>query len=213
MFLRLSRECTLGGIAVSVSFAVFFVGVLHADFAVHEVLAVHISDSVVGGVEGGVGDEAVVFAEVGVVAGDFGGRDEGAEAREGFVEGFFVHHCVQASDVELGAYAGSFAAGADAALVCACFVDADGFAVEADLVHDFAGVVCVVFAREFYESVALVGLRYAVFGEVDVDDGARLEHQFPDEGIGAAFVEVADVEGAVFVLVVVAGRRHGGGGL
>jgi hypothetical protein len=45
-----------------------------------------------------------------------------------------------------------------------------------------------------------VGLRDAVFGEVDVDDGPGLEHQLPDLGICGLFGEVADVEGAVLVL-------------
>ena len=45
---------------------------------------------------------------------------------------------------------------------------------------------------------------------MDVNNGAGLEHEFPDERVGAAFIEVADVEGAVFVLVVVAGGHFEG---
>ena len=210
MFFRLCREGSLGRVAVPFAFAVFFVGVLDGDFAVHEVLAVHIRYSIVGRVEGGVGDEAVVFAEVGIIARNLWCCHQRSKSREGFVEDFLVHHCIQASYIEFGAYAGAFASCTDSSLVCARFVHSDGFAVEADLVHDFACVVCIFFAREFDEAIALVCLCDAVFGEVDIDDRPSLEHQFPDESIGAAFVEVANVEGAVFVLVVVASCRHRG---
>jgi hypothetical protein len=103
VFFRLAGKLTLGGVAVALSFAVFFVCVLHADFFVHQVLAVHVGDGVVGGFEVGVGDEAVAFGERGFVAGDLGGRDEGAKAGEGVVEGFFVDERVQVADEELGA--------------------------------------------------------------------------------------------------------------
>lgn len=88
---------------MSLALAVLLVRVLHADILVHEVLGVHVCDGVVGGLEVGVGDEAVAFGEAGFVAGDLGRRDQGAEAGEGFVEGLFVDEGVEVADEELGA--------------------------------------------------------------------------------------------------------------
>jgi hypothetical protein len=57
--LGLRGEHALGWVAVALALAVLFVGVLHADGAVEQGLAVHVCDGVVGGVEGGVGEEGV----------------------------------------------------------------------------------------------------------------------------------------------------------
>ena len=45
-----------------------------------------------------------------------------------------------------------------------------------------------------------MGLGDAVFGEMDVDDSAGLEEEFPDQRIGDSLVEVADVDRGVFIL-------------
>lgn len=95
-------------VAVTFSFPVFLVGVLDGDVFVHEVLPVHVRDRVVGGFEGAVGDEAVAFAEAGLVSCDLGGRLEGAEAGECVVEGFLVDEGVEVSYEELGAYFDGF---------------------------------------------------------------------------------------------------------
>ena len=104
VFLGLSSQHALGLIAMPLALTVLLVGVLHADVLVHEVLRVHVCDCVVAGLEVGVGDEAVALGEAGFVAGDLGRGDEGAEAREGFVEGLFVDEGVEVADEELGAY-------------------------------------------------------------------------------------------------------------
>jgi len=70
----LGGEHALGLVAVTLAFAVFFVGVLDRDFFVHEVLAVHVGNGFVGGFEVGEGYEAVAFGEVGIIAGDLGLR-------------------------------------------------------------------------------------------------------------------------------------------
>lgn len=66
----LGGEGALGLVAVPLALAVLLVRVLHRDLLVHEVLAVHVGDGVVARLEGAEADEAVAFAEVGVVAGD-----------------------------------------------------------------------------------------------------------------------------------------------
>jgi hypothetical protein len=66
----LGGEHTLGLVAVTLTFAVLFVGVLDGDFFVHEVLAIHVCNGIVGGLEIGEGDETVAFGEVGFITGN-----------------------------------------------------------------------------------------------------------------------------------------------
>lgn len=75
----LRREHAFCLVAVAFSLAVLFVGVLHTDVLVHEVLVVHVGDGVVGGFEVGIADKAVAFGEVGFVAGDLRFVSEGLE--------------------------------------------------------------------------------------------------------------------------------------
>lgn len=46
-----------------------------------------------------------------------------------------------------------------------------------------------------------MGLGDAIARHVDVMDGAHLEHDFVDHGGGCALVDVADVDGSLFVLL------------
>merc|ERR1712225_151603 len=73
ILLARASEHTLRLITVSLALAVLLVRVLHGDVLVHQVLAVHVCDGVVGGLEAGVRDEAVAFREAGLVACDFWG--------------------------------------------------------------------------------------------------------------------------------------------
>ena len=130
-------------------------------------------------------------------------RDEGAKATKGIVEHSFVDHRVEIADEEFGAYFDGLL------LVGAGFVDSDGLAIQAHLVHDRGCIVGVFFRIELDEAIALVRLGDAVFGKVDVGNAAGLEEELPDQRIGHPLVEVADVDGAVFVLLPVAGAGHG----
>jgi hypothetical protein len=60
----LGGEHSFGLVAVALALAVLFVRVLHRDLLVHQVLAVHVGDGVVGSFKVGKGDEAVTFGEV-----------------------------------------------------------------------------------------------------------------------------------------------------
>lgn len=51
------------------------------------------------------------------------------------------------------------------------------------------------------KAVALVGLCDAVFGEMDIGDAAGLEHELPNQRVGDAFIEVADIDGSFLVLL------------
>jgi hypothetical protein len=70
VFATSSSQGTLCGVSVAFSLAVLLECVLDGNFLVHEVLAVHVCDGVVGCFEGGEGDESVALCEIGVIAGD-----------------------------------------------------------------------------------------------------------------------------------------------
>lgn len=202
VLLGLGGQHALGVVAVSLALAVLLVGVLDADVLVHEELAVHVVDGVVAGLEGAVADEAVALAEPVVVAGDLGGRDEGAEATEGIVQDLLVDHGVQVADEQLGADLEGLL------LVSRGLVDTQGLAVQTDAVHDLGGVVSVHLAVELDKAEALVQLGDAVLGQVHVDDGAGLHHQLPYHGIAGALVDVANVDRGFFVLLPVEARSR-----
>lgn len=103
VFLGLGSQHSLGLVSVTLTLAVLLVGVLDADILVHEELSVHIVDRVVAGLEAAIAHETVSLAQTVVVAGDLGGRYEGAEAAEGIIEDLLVDHRVEVSDEELGA--------------------------------------------------------------------------------------------------------------
>ena len=144
------------------AFAILLVGILYTDLLIHEVLSAHVRDCIVGGLEVGVGDEAVAFGEVGLVASDLRLSNECAEAAEGVVEHTFVDHRVKVAHEELGAYLDRFL------LVGGGLVDTNGLAEKAHLVHDSSSVVSVLFREELNEAIALVGLGDSVFGQVNV---------------------------------------------
>ena len=168
MCLGLRSEHTFCFIAVAFAFTILLVGVLYTDFLVHEVLPAHICDGIVGGLEVGVGDEAVTFGQVRLVASDLGLGNECAEAAESIVEHTFVHHRVKIAHEELGAYFDGLL------LVGGGFVDTYGLAEEAHLVHDSSSIISVFFRKKLDEAIALVGLGDSVFGQVDICYAAGL---------------------------------------
>ena len=126
-------------------------------------------------------------------------RNEGAKAAEGIVEHSFVDHGVEVADEELSAHFDGLL------FVCAGLVDSDGLAIQADLVHDTGGIVGIFFRVELDEAIALVRLSDPILRQVHVGYAASLEEELPDESIGYSFIEVANIDGAVFVLLPVAG--------
>lgn len=93
-------------------------------------------------------------------------------------------------------------------LVGASLVDADGLSVEANLVHNLGRIVGLFLAHELDEAVALVRLRNAVLGQMDILDAAGLEHELPHETVGYALIEIADVHGRFLVLLPESNARQ-----
>lgn len=56
----------------------------------------------------------------------------------------------------------------------------DGFPVQLDHVHDFDGVIRVIFREKLDESVALVHQCDSILGHMDINYGTRLDKELPD---------------------------------
>jgi hypothetical protein len=102
--LCLLSQHSLCRVAMPLSFAIFLICVLNADVFVHEILAVHICNSIIRGLKITVGYEAIALREavLGIACNLWWG-DERAKAREGVVESLFVDHGVKVTNKELGA--------------------------------------------------------------------------------------------------------------
>lgn len=142
----------------------------------------------------GKADEPKPLARTALLPRDLGQTQQRAKAAKGVVEDLLVDHGVEVADEELGADLVGLL------LVSAGLVDAQRLAVQLNAVHDVGRVLGVGGRAELDEAEALVGLRDAVARHVDVVDGAHLEHDFVDHCGGGALVDVADVDGGIFVL-------------
>ena len=86
-------------------------------------------------------------------------------------------------------------------LVGASHIDTNRFSEEANAVHDFCGIFSVRLGIELDKAEALMGLGYAILGQVDVDHWSSLKHELVDDGICATLVNVANVNCRIFILL------------
>lgn len=216
MLLGLLRERTLCCVTMPLALTILLVSVLDNNFLVHQVLSMQVGDGIVRGLEVGVADEAIALAQVRLIPRHLWGGNERPKAREGLVQDLLIHHHVQIAHKQLRPHsvtatkATAFVSADAAALIRARLVHSDGLAPDADLVHDLGGIVGVLLAGKLDKTIALVLPRDTFFGEMNVDDRPHLEHQLPHLLIGAALVEIAHVERAFLVLIVMMTRAHGG---
>lgn len=69
------------------------------------------------------------------------------------------------------------------------------------MVHYPGSIFRIVLAEELDKSIALVGLRDTILGQMDIDYSTCLEHQFPYQAIRDTLVQVADVDCGLLVLL------------
>lgn len=157
VLLRLGGKHTLCLVSMSLSLAVFLVGILYAHILVHKILAVHVVDGIVAGIKTAVADETVSLAQPVVVSRHLGRCYQGAKAAKGIVQDLFVDHRIQVSDKELGTNLQGLL------LVGRGLVDTQGLAVESNAIHDLGGIVGVDLSIKFHKAKSLVRLRDAIF--------------------------------------------------
>lgn len=195
MGLCLFREQTLCIVSVARTLAVLLVCILHGDLLALHVLAVHVGDGSIRGVEVGVGNEAVALGQSEIVARNLGGADELPETQECVVQRALVDLVVQVADEQLCAHLDALC------LVCRGLVHADRIVVQTRAVEDGDDVFGVAFGRELDEAEALVFAVDAVDGHVDGAHAAKVVHELGQERLCDILVDVADVDGGFLVLL------------
>lgn len=195
VLLPLCGELPLRFVSVPLTLAVFFVCVLDSDLLTEQILAVHRLLGCIRCLERVVRHESVTLGNIVLVADDGRWRHEGSELREGIEKDLLVDLLVQVVDEKLGADIRWLL------LVGARFVHADGFLMQPNTVQDFGSIVGALGGIELDESIALMRPRDAVHGHVHIVYGAHLGHELPEVGFADALVEVADIDGRVFVLL------------
>jgi hypothetical protein len=208
MLLRLRSQRSLCFVSVPLPLAVLLVCVLYCYFLVHEILPVHMLNRSITRFETGIRHKSISFAEVRIVSCDLRRGNQLSKSDECLVQHLLIYHTVQVANEKFRAYSSQSSVLSAHPLVCRSFVHSDRLAVDPNLVHNFAGIIGVIFASELDEPIALVILCDAVLGQVYVDDRTGLKHQFPDERIGAALVEVADIQSRLLVLFPMPCARH-----
>lgn len=169
----LCGEESLRGRAVSLSFRILFEGVRHRDGPVAEVLAVHGLDGGVGCVEAGEIDEGVTLGVAGVwVSHDLRRLEDHAEGTERVVEQFLVDLRVEVTDEDVRSHVQVF-------VVCRGLINSNWFAIELYHIHDFDGIVSILFAEELHKAVALMLASDPVFRHVCVDHRTSLQEKLP----------------------------------
>lgn len=79
---------------MTLTLSILLVRVLHRDFFVREVLSVHVVDGIIRSLEGSVGNEAIPFAEICIIASNLRRCNERPKAREGLVECLLIDHSI-----------------------------------------------------------------------------------------------------------------------
>lgn len=169
----LRGQQSLCGRAVALSLGVLLEGVRHRDGPVAEVLAVHGLDGGVGGVEAGEVDEGVALgvARVGV-AHDLWSLQDDAEGTERVVQQLLVDFWIQVTNEDVGTDVQVF-------IVRRGFIHSNRFAVQLYHVHDFDGIVSILFTEELHKAIALVLACDPVLRHVCVDHRTSLQEELP----------------------------------
>jgi len=89
-------------------------------------------------------------------------------------------------------------------------VDTDRLPVHLDHVHDFDGVVRVLFRQELNETVALVHEGNSVLWHVNINHRSGLNEKLPYQGLVHFLVKTTNVDGSVLIPLRYRSRRHAG---
>lgn len=154
---------------MSFALRILLEGVRNRDWSVAEILAIHGVHCCVGGLETGKvhKGEPLRVARLRVTH-NLRSLQDNTEGRERIVQKFLIDLRVQVTDENVRSHV-------QVLLVSRCLVHTNRFAVQFYHVHDFDGIIGILFTQELHESISLVHLCDSVFGHVDVDWKARLE--------------------------------------
>jgi len=189
---------------VPLTLGVLLKGVRDRNGFVAQVLPIHSLDGSVRRVETGVVDECKSLRIACFwVSLNFGRGQDHPEGRECVVEKFFVHFWIEIADEDVCSHV-------EVLLVSGRLVDTDRLPVHLDHVHDFDGVVSVLFSQELHETVALVHEGDPVLGHVNIDHRSGLNEKLPYQGLIHFLVKTTNVDGSVLIPLRYRSRRHAG---
>lgn len=158
---------------MSLSFGVLLEGVRYGDGSVAEVLTIHSLNGSIGCIKAGKINESIAFGVASVwVSHDFWCLEDDAKGTECVVEQFLVYFRVEITDENVGTHIKVF-------VVCRCFIYSNWFAIEFYHIHNFDGIVGILFTEELYEAVTLMLSSHPVFGHVCVDHRTCLQKELP----------------------------------
>lgn len=164
----LCRQESLCGRAVSFSFGILLEGVGHRDGSVTEVLPVHGLDGGIRRIEACEVDESVTLGVARVwVSHDLRRLEDHAKGTERVVEQFLVYLRVQIADEDVSAHIQVF-------VVRRGLINSNWFAIKLNHIHDFNGIVGILFTEELHEAITLMLSSDPVFGHVCVDHRTSL---------------------------------------
>ena len=195
VLLALGGQLALGLVTMALALAVLLVGVFDRDGLAKQVLAVHGSDSGVTGLERVEADEAIALGDVVLVAHNVWLAKDLAELGKRVVKNLLVDLGIEVVDEQLGANVDRLL------LVGAGLVYADGLAPDSDAVEDLGGILGGGGGIKLDEAVALVCLRYAILGHVYLANRADLCHELREQLLRETLVDVAHIDGGIFILL------------
>lgn len=155
------------------TFRIFLECVRHCDGPVAEVLAIHSLDGRIRCIKTGKIDEGVPLGVTSVwVTHDFGCLKDYAEGTECIVEQLLVNLWIQITDEDVSSHIQVF-------VMRRSLIDSNRLAIQFDHVHNFDGIVSILFTKELHKSIALMLASNSVFGHMCVDHRASLQEKFP----------------------------------
>lgn len=158
---------------MTLSFGIFLEGIRHCDGPVAEVLAIHGLNGGIGCIEAGKIDESITLRVAGVwVSHDLWRLEDHTKGTERVVEQFLINLWVQVTDEDVSTDIQVF-------VVCRSFINPDRFAIELYHIHDFDGIVGILFTEELHKAIALMLACDSVFGHVCVDHRTSLQEKLP----------------------------------
>lgn len=137
------------------------------------------------------------------IPGHLGQTNDTTKCRECLVEQALIYRRVETADKQVGA-------NIDLLAIIGGLVDANWLPIELETVHDFTGIVSILFRLKLGEGVTLMRLRDAILGKMEVDERTSLDHELPDDGVGGPVVDVSNIAGCILVAVELGWARHGG---
>lgn len=197
VLLALGGKSALSLVTVPLSLSVLLVCVVDCDGLAEQVLAIHGGEGSIRSFKRIEADEAVTLGDVVLVANDVWLSENLAELTEGVVKDLLINLGVEVVDEQFGADVDRLL------LIRTGLVHAKGLAPDTDAVEDF----CCIFGRSggivLDEAVTLVNSRNAIQGHMDLANRTDLGHELGQELLSEAFIDIADVDGRVFILLPV----------